>query len=373
MLKHTSLYFSLSAITLSAWPVMAADDMPFNLGGHIRVNYGHRDWQAPAIRDGFEFESLKLTIDGEFDDFSYKADYRWYENTDFNTVRYADLTYHYDEYLDVTAGITKVPFGLQPFASNSFWFSGNYYLGFEDDYDAGVVAKYERRNWTVHAAYFLNDEYNDAAKFGRYSFDVADDAEYRNQEDGQYNFRVNYAAHIIPRTTTDVGVSFQQGDIFNFDTQDEGDMTAYAVHLRHSQDPIKIELQYLDYDYDLAAPEGQLTDRLAMSSFEAPFLMASAGKSYMANLVYTLPVSFRSVSDIKCYSEYTLIEPDVENGRDSTQWVNGCSFGWSKLFVYIDSIQGKNMWFSGGSGIGLDFADDPQSTHRLNISMGIYF
>ena len=27
MLKHTSLYFSLSAITLSAWPVMAATDL----------------------------------------------------------------------------------------------------------------------------------------------------------------------------------------------------------------------------------------------------------------------------------------------------------------------------------------------------------
>ncbi|MBT82177.1 MAG: hypothetical protein CL587_17500 [Alteromonadaceae bacterium] len=371
MMRRNALCMTLG-ITALCGPVTAEEDN-LNLGGHVRVNYGHRDWQAPAIRDGLEFESIKLTVDGKFDDFSYKADYRWYENTDFDTVRYADLTWHYDEYLDVTGGITKVPFGLLPFASNSFWFSANYYIGFEDDYDAGVVARYERGPFTVHAGYFLNDEYNNAARFGRYSFDVADDGEYRNQEDGQYNLRVNYEARLLPRSTTDIGVSFQQGDIFNFDTQDSGDMTAYAVHLRHNQKPWKVELQYLDYRYDLAAPEGQLQDRLALSSFEAPFLMASEGQSYMANLAYSLPFTVASLEDITCYSEYSRVEGDSEAGSDSTQWVNGCSFGWSKLFVYVDSIQGKNMWFSGGSGMGLNFNDDPQSTHRLNISLGVYF
>ena len=133
MMRRNALCMTLG-ITALCGPVTAEEDN-FNLGGHVRVNYGHRDWQAPAIRDGLEFESIKLTVDGKFDDFSYKADYRWYENTDFDTVRYADLTWHYDEYLDVTGGITKVPFGLLPFASNSFWFSANYYIGFEDDYE----------------------------------------------------------------------------------------------------------------------------------------------------------------------------------------------------------------------------------------------
>jgi hypothetical protein len=41
--------------------------------------------------------------------------------------------------------------------------------------------------------------------------------------------------------------------------------------------------------------------------------------------------------------------------------------------MYVDSIRGKNMWFSGGPGIGLDLGGLQDTTHRLNINLGIYF
>ena len=41
--------------------------------------------------------------------------------------------------------------------------------------------------------------------------------------------------------------------------------------------------------------------------------------------------------------------------------------------MYVDSIQGKNMWFSGGPGVGLDLGGRQETTHRLNINLGIYF
>ncbi|HCV18811.1 MAG TPA: hypothetical protein DGF36_11895, partial [Alteromonas sp.] len=195
-------------LLLVSGTAQSADDFPVNIGGHVRLNYSYQDWQEVELRDGFGFESLKLTVSGETDQFSYKADYRWYENTDFNTVRYADLTYHYDDRTSVSAGITKVPFGLLPFASNSFWFSINYYIGFEDDYDPGVVVQYEKSNWDIRAGYFFNDEYNDAGRFGRYSFDIADNGEFRNQEDGQYNLRVSYTAGLIRGATTEFGASW---------------------------------------------------------------------------------------------------------------------------------------------------------------------
>ena len=47
-----------------------ADELPFTLSGHVRVNYGHQDWQLPEIRDGLEFESIKLGVAGESDQFS---------------------------------------------------------------------------------------------------------------------------------------------------------------------------------------------------------------------------------------------------------------------------------------------------------------
>ena len=365
--------FSLVSIASCTSSFANADELPFNLSGHVRVNYGHQDWQIPEFRDGFEFESFKLGVSGESDQFSYKAEYRWYENTDFDTVRFADLTYHFDEQTEITAGITQTPFGLQPFASNNFWFSVNYYLGFEDDYDAGVKINHDWGNWDFQAAYFMNDEYNDAAEFGRYSFDVADDGEYRNKEDGQYNLRANYTANFIRGGTTDIGVSYQYGNILNLDTLDDGDMNAYAVHMRHTQGDLKVELQYIDYEYDLAAPEGQADDRIALSSFTFPFLAAADGKTYSANLVYSVPYKFTHIESLTCYSEYSVAKGEGSEGKNSSQRINGCSFGWDKLFVYVDSIQGKNMWFSGGPGVGLDLGGRQETTHRLNINLGIYF
>ncbi|MEQ3640894.1 MAG: hypothetical protein ABNH03_14210 [Alteromonas sp.] len=350
-----------------------ADELPFTLSGHARVNYGHQDWLIPDFRDGFEFESFKLGVAGEFDKFSYKAEYRWYENVDFNTVRFADLTYHFNDRTEITGGITQTPFGLQPFASNSFWFSVNYYLGFEDDYDAGVKINHTRGNWDFQAAYFMNDEYNDAAKFSRYSFDVADDGEFRNSEDGQYNIRANYTGRFIRGATTEIGASYQYGNILNLDTSSSGDMNAYALHMRHTQNDVKVELQYINYEYNLAAPEGQADDRLALSSFTFPFLAAADGQTYSANLIYSVPYDFDNISSMTCYSEFSLAKGDDASGKNSSQWVNGCSVGWDKLFMYVDSIRGKNMWFSGGPGIGLDIGGLQDTTHRLNINVGIYF
>lgn len=310
--------FALPTLLCVPGAATAADDFPVNIGGHVRLNYSYQDWARPALRDGFGFESLKLTVSGETNEFSYKADYRWYENTDFNTIRYADLTYHYNDRTSISAGVTKVPFGLLAFASNSFWFSINYYLGFEDDYDPGIVLHYQQANWDFQAGYFFNDEYNDASRFGRYSFDIADDGEYRNQEDGQYNLRLSYTAGLIRGATTEFGLSWQAVGVLNLDTLDEGDMQAYAVHLRHTQGPLALALQYTDYDYDLAAPEGQMTDRIALSAFDFPFLSAAKAHSYTASVSYELPFEFKTLTPIKCYSEYGAVEPDVAAGLRST-------------------------------------------------------
>ena len=81
--------FSLVSIATCASSGVKADELPFDLSGHVRVNYGHQDWQIPEFRDGFEFESFKLGVSGESDQFSYKAEYRWYENTDLSRPAFA--------------------------------------------------------------------------------------------------------------------------------------------------------------------------------------------------------------------------------------------------------------------------------------------
>ena len=287
-------------------------------------------------------------------------------------MRYADLTYTFNDNIALTGGITQVSFGLLPYASNSFWFSAQYYVGLEDDYDAGFVLNYQHDNLDLQLGYFFNDEYNNPAKLGRYSFDVADNGEFRNQEDGQVNVRFNYQLPWIMNGLTEIGGSYQYGNILNLDTMKHGDMNAWAAHVRHTQGPVKVALQYWQQDYNLAAPEGQLTDRLVLGSFEFPFEMASEADGIFVIAQNTLPYRFRRITPITCYSEYGAINGDGAAGRKSWQWVNGCNLGWDQFFIYLDSIHAKNMWFSGGSGIGLDFGQQ-ERTHRINLNFGLYF
>ena len=306
-------------------------------------------------------------MSGESDQFSYKAEYRWYENTDFDTVRFADLTYHFDEQTEITAGITPTPFGLQPFASNNFWFSVNYYLGFEDDYDAGVKINHDWGNWDFQAAYFMNDEYNDAAEFGRYSFDVADDGEYRKK-----------TANTIYVLTTQQTYSWRHYRYWRVLPIRKHLKPGYPGRwwyeclCRACATPKATKKSTV---YRLWIRFGCQTNRRSpgVSSFTFPFLAAADGKTYSANLVYSVPYKFTHIESLTCYSEYSVAKGEGSEGKNSSQWINGCSFGWDKLFVYVDSIQGKNMWFSGGPGVGLDLGGRQGTTHRLNINLGIYF
>ncbi|WP_086932835.1 hypothetical protein [Agarilytica rhodophyticola] len=351
-----------------------ASEDEFTFGGHVRFNFDHRDWINVEDRARFEFESLKLTVKGNSGPFLIKADYRWYENVDFDTVKYADITYPINNNWKLTAGITKVPFGLLPTVSTSFWFSLNYYLGFEDDYDSGVVLNYEDSNWDLYLGYFFNDEYDKPSTFGRFSFDVADNGVFRNKENGQFNAQANKKWQWDDNdVTTLIGVSYQYGDILNLDTLQTGEHWAYDIHMRHTHGRWKFELEYLEYDYQLAHPFGLVRDRLILSAFNFPFPVASEGHTYLANIVYTLPYSSSIVDSVTCYSEYGQMDSDLPNSSKSIQWVNGCVVGSGKLFVYLDNISGKNMWFSGGSSIGLKFPDSDEWTNRVNLNIGYYF
>ena len=54
--------FSLVSLATCTAGLAKADELPFNLSGHVRVNYGHQDWQQPEFRDGFEFESFNVLL-----------------------------------------------------------------------------------------------------------------------------------------------------------------------------------------------------------------------------------------------------------------------------------------------------------------------
>jgi len=365
------IYLILLFILVNAVQAVAQDEL--KIGGHIRLNADYRDWVDDSDRTRFEFESLKLSFNGKTGPFTVSADYRYYENVDFNAIRFADFGYQLDENWSFKLGITRVPFGKQAFLSNSFWYSINYYLGFEDDNDAGFVANYQGNNWQLSGGYFFNDEFNKPASFDRYSFDVADDGELRNKENGQWNLHYQGNWPHASGASTSFSLSYQRADILDLNTLHNNSHKAFSSHIQHSVNQFDIALQYIDYEYEVSPMSGANRDAIALSAFGYPFQIAKEGQSLVANIAYTFKNINPRVRSVTCYSEYGLVDSDLSRGRKSIQWVNGCMAAVDKFYIYLDAIHGENMWFAGGSGIGLDFNDGQPTTHRTNLSIGYYF
>ena len=91
------------------------------------------------------------------------------------------------------------------------------------------------------------------------------------------------------------------------------------------------------------------------------------------NVAYAVPRS-GWFDGITCYNNLSTSQPVGGAGlRPSWQNVTGCSFAKDRMFAYVDWIAGRNMWFVGGSGVGIEAPGSDRWRSRLNINVGFYF
>ncbi|WP_221932922.1 OprO/OprP family phosphate-selective porin [Thalassotalea sp. PS06] len=326
-----------------------ADTSSFTLGGALRGNYSWLDYSTDS-NGSFDFDLFRLDLKAEKNQWFVDVQYRWYKA--FDAIHHAELGYQFSDQQSIRAGVTQVPFGIEPYASHSFWFGGTYYLGFEDDYDTGIKWRFVGERWTLDTAYFVHSEYNDADRWDRYSFDLANSSKdgIGFEEDGQFNIRGQYqlGVHLI-------GTSVQIGRFNNTSTNESGEHRAIAFHIdsRFEHD-WNLQLQYINYDYEAEEALGTDNKRITMAAFEAPFEIATRADVISVNLAKSFTVNNRFIDSFTCYNDHTYIAPTSGAGlTDSIQNVTGCSFVKGGLYTYVDWIAGKNMWFVGGPGIGM--------------------
>jgi hypothetical protein len=108
------------------------------IGGAVRFQYSYEDYnEENRDRVGdLDFDVFRLDVNGSIGDVSVSAQYRWYQYMD--VIHHAYVGYIFDEEWQGQLGITQVPFGVLDYNSNSFFFSSGYYVGLEDDFDAGI-------------------------------------------------------------------------------------------------------------------------------------------------------------------------------------------------------------------------------------------
>ncbi|AMV71231.1 hypothetical protein JCM30471_30700 [Desulfuromonas carbonis] len=382
------LHLALTMIFLLAVasPVLAADSAldaldsrlqkledatGIRLGGALRVNYGLQDWSAASKDKGgdFAFDLFRLNLDGEVADILLSAEYRFYPEYDFDTIHHGWIGYNFSDDLQGQIGIQQVPFGIQPYASHNFWFSGAYYLGLEDDYDMGVKFLYTPGPLDIAVAFYKNAELGNSSDKERYSIDLITEGVNANEETNQGNLRLAYTLQHSETCATEFGWSGEYGQVYNTATGDMGDHWASAVHLVGNYGNLNVQLEYAAYEYALENPTGVDNRLIHVGAFAAAWDAPAKASIGIFNAAYTFPLDWGPLDSIQVYSDNTVIEPD--EGSFGTAWQNvvGAMVAAGPLYTYFDVISGENMIFMNGN----PTTPDNERNTRININFGYYF
>jgi hypothetical protein len=359
-----------------------SERQPIHFGGAMRINYGDKDWDETRDEKYGDagFDLFRINADGAINDWILSAEYRFYSY--MNTVHHGYVGYNVNDQWQIQAGIQQVPFGLQPYASHNFWFSGAYYVGLEDDYDMGVKALYRDGPLSLALAFYKNDELASASSADRYSIDVNSSATggYAgaqadgNEETNQFNARLAYNLDHADVGTTELGISGQWGQLYNNISDDTGDHWAGAVHVNGNYGPVNVQLEYARYTYDPENPLGVDDDIITMGAFSYSWGAPAQADIYIANVAYTIPIdSLTWLDSITLYSDNTLIEPEAGNQPSSWQNVVGAMFASGPVYSYLDVISGENMIFSGGNMVDETADSNDERTTRINLNIGYYW
>jgi len=359
-------------------PAMAGVDLDgIKIGGALRVNYTYKDWdEANKDKGGdFAFDTFRLSANGEIGEMILSAEYRFYPTDDWNAIHHGWIGYNFNENWQGQIGVHQVPFGIQPYASHNFWFSGAYYLGLEDDYDMGIKALFNDGPLSLTFAFYKNEELGNSSEAGRYSVDILRNDDNANEETNQGNIRAAYTLTHNDTCSTEFGLSGEYGGIYNRTTNDMGDHWAGAAHIVGNYGRWNIQLEGIQFEYDPENPTG--SDDTVMNSGAYSYMWGTPAKGSIGtfNVAYGLPVDIGPISKLTFYSDNTVIEPDEDSWDTTWQNVVGCMISAGPVYTYIDVISAENMPFMGGSMV--NNADGWQSSNnrntRVNINFGYYF
>ncbi|MEA5445111.1 hypothetical protein VCB98_04660 [Gammaproteobacteria bacterium AB-CW1] len=366
----------------------------FTLGGAAWLNFEYssfNDQQKDRLGD-FRFDLIRIEARGSSGPWEISAQYRWYEYMD--VIHHAWIGYELESGAQIQTGISQVPFGLQPFASHSYWFGVPYYLGFEDDYQAGIKYVNQTGDWDIQAAYYPNPALATPSSNDRYAWNIVTNTdlaagadfegdfspfeEQANRQNDQLNLRLAREVGSDSSFPTELGLSTQYGRLYNEITEDHGDHWALALHSRSrfgADDAWGLELEWISYGFNPENPDGTSDDAVLFGAFLFDSLAAAEGDIYVANLTREFNVDWGPVSHLTCYLNYSVLDKAPSGWADSKLHTTGCSITAGPTFTFVDIIRGKNHNFMGVDPVTAFAQGDPNADWetRFNINIGIYW
>ena len=363
----------------SAAAAQAAEETPettFTFSGALSMNFAAQHWVSPdeGRKRGLRFDNLRLGVDGTHgDQLLFSGQYRVYAST--RALHRGWFGDRFDDRNQLELGVTQVPFGLLPWATHSFWFGLGYYVGIEDDHDAGVKWYRDGGAWDLNVAYFLNEEYGDATDLKRYSVDLVRVEEQQNEEFSQGNVRLAYTFGEGTRTSSEFGISGEYGGIHNLENGEYGYHWQGAFHYLGRYGDWNPELQVTRYEYHPDNPPG-VDDRLVrMGNLTSTRLVAARGTLVNANLRHFWEVDWGPFKGFNTYYNYRRVYKDEVSFADSQLHDPGCVLQAGPFWIRFDLLIGKNAWYLNdspdASGMGPGGTDKWET--RFNMNLEWYF
>lgn len=379
-LTFPAAFAMLTLMTLLAVPQAHAADKGLKIGGALRYNYQLKGYDSAQKKRGGDivFDTFRINVDGHYNKWLISAEYRFYDG--WRNLHHGWIGYKANDKTKYEFGLNKVPFGLLPFASHNFWFSGAYYVGLEDQYDVGFKGVTSSGPWNFAAGFYKNSDLGNNTTSGRYSVDVVRGsntngyAGYQtnahNQATNEFAGRVAYTYGKGTDHRTEIGLSAIAGQLYNYDTNDNGTHSAIALHLDGHYGQWNPQLEIGSYQYSPKDPAGVSPDIINMGAYNYAWGVPAKAKFVIANIAYKMPVNSSLIDSVTFYSDNTLIHPDKSSFNNISQNVIGAMIASGPVYTYVDYISGKNMIFDNGNMVST--TNGPRE-HRINIDVGYYF
>lgn len=370
-----SLLTSLQAFSADSLESRVEALEKVKLSGSFRMNYTVRDFnkdQQDRAGD-MNFNVFTLGVDTEANGLRFSGQYRWYNYTD--TLHHMYVAMDLEDQSELQVGVMKVPFGILPYESNNYWFGIPYYLGLNDDYDSGLKYSVKTGALDIQAAFFVSSEFS-AGNKNRYSVDVINSAgtdtstkAETNEETNQFNLRFAYQME-----HGELGLSTQAGQLFNSTTDDSGSHWAVALHHLGNYGAFNTQVELISYEFSPENPTGVSDDTIVVGALSDTYEIAAKGNIGVINLSYDVPVEMGAVSNLRFYNDYSHLDKDGEDFKESQVNTLGVGISAAELFINVDFIMARNMLYLGGASDSFaqgQGADDWNT--MFNINAGYYF
>ena len=362
-----------------------------SVGGSLRFNALFRSYGGGSSFDqssdrvlgdgGFTFDTFRIGANGSYGDLVFDAEYAIYPDAFGGLyLHHGWVGYNFSETRQVQVGVSQVPFGIQPYASSSWFFNNTYYVGLEDDYDAGVKAVLSPGNWDIQGAYYMNPEgttfYGNSTP-DRYSYDVIPGQGQSIVEEHQFNAKVAYSFDHGDLGSTKLGVSAQRGQLLDQSTGDTDWHAAYAVHLQGRYSGFEAKLEFMQQELNPPNTGDQFT---SMGAYGGTYRVANEHTVYSSSIAYHIPVNVGPVSEIKPYYDFSQVtNKNVDAWNDNVSHVAGFLTSAGPVYMYTDLIVSKNHPFNFSFRDDTEFAsvmaegDDNEWRTAFNVNIGVYF